>query len=223
MRIVVLTTSLAERDAVLRDLGQVRQARLAPYAETRVASPGAGTVVVLPTGAGPAAAAAAGVALNRLQPGAALSMGLAAGLADGVVAGSAVLADQLVPIGTDLAPYDVAAHAGALLARVQDRVDTAGVPLAVGAVLSVPAAARAGADADERRRRYPRALAEAGDGYAVAAAGEAHAVPVLELRTVAGAAGFPPDDLQVDLGLDALSRVAAALFAREWRPGPAPV
>jgi CTP:molybdopterin cytidylyltransferase MocA len=70
MRIVVVTTSTAERDALLDGLWPVHGARLAPYAETRVAQCPAGTVVVVPAGDDGLAAAvtAAAVAANRAKP-----------------------------------------------------------------------------------------------------------------------------------------------------------
>ncbi len=69
MRIVVVTADEAERDAVLGGLWPVHGARLAPYADTRVAQSDAGTVVVVPAGPGLAAAVtAAAVAANRTKP-----------------------------------------------------------------------------------------------------------------------------------------------------------
>jgi len=74
MRIVIVTGSEAERDAVLDGLWPVHGARLTPYSETRVATCGAGTVVVVPAGDAPAetraaaAATAAAVAANRAHP-----------------------------------------------------------------------------------------------------------------------------------------------------------
>ncbi len=69
MRIVVVTADEAERDAILGQLWPVHGARLAPYADTRVAEADAGTLVVVPAGPGLAAAVtAAAVAVNRTKP-----------------------------------------------------------------------------------------------------------------------------------------------------------
>jgi hypothetical protein len=74
VRLVVLVPTVAERDAVLDAFGPARLARMLPWAGTRVGESGAGTLVVVPVGEGvAAAAAAAGVAANRLQPDALLS------------------------------------------------------------------------------------------------------------------------------------------------------
>lgn len=74
MRLVVLVPTVAERDAVLDAFGPARLARMLPWAGTRVGESGAGTLVVVPVGEGvAAAAAAAGVAANRLQPDALIS------------------------------------------------------------------------------------------------------------------------------------------------------
>ena len=87
MRLVVITGTAAERDAVLEAFPPARLARLRPYPETRVAEAGAGTLVVVPAGPGEAAAAvAAAVALNRLTPDAVVVAGLRPG-AGGVLAG----------------------------------------------------------------------------------------------------------------------------------------
>lgn len=77
MRLLVVTVTLAERDAVLEGFPPVRLAKLLPYVETRVVESGAGTLVVLPAGEGvAAAAAAAAVAINRITPDAVVTAGL---------------------------------------------------------------------------------------------------------------------------------------------------
>ena len=69
MRVLVVTATVAERDAVLDVFGPARLARLVPYVATRVAECGAGTLVVLPGGRAVAArTVAAAVAVNRLSP-----------------------------------------------------------------------------------------------------------------------------------------------------------
>lgn len=69
MRLLVVTVSEPERDALVAPFPPVRLARLVPYAQTRVVETGAGTLVVLPAGEGVAAAAAAtAVAANRVSP-----------------------------------------------------------------------------------------------------------------------------------------------------------
>ncbi|NHC16207.1 hypothetical protein, partial [Motilibacter deserti] len=73
MRVLALVPDDAARDAALAGLtafDRPRLAKLAPYTGTRVSDCGAGTLVVVPTGLGGAAAAgvAAGVAVNRALP-----------------------------------------------------------------------------------------------------------------------------------------------------------
>lgn len=106
MRLVVICALPDERDAVLQGLGATSQARLPAYPQTLVAHPGAGTVVAICAGSGPAAAVAAGVAANRLRPDVLLSMGLARGLAAGAPTGTIAVADRIVgaDLGTTIPP-----------------------------------------------------------------------------------------------------------------------
>jgi futalosine hydrolase len=234
VRLVVVTPGLAERDAVLRDLGPAQLARLAPYDDTRVAHPSAGTIVVVPSGVGaPAAAAAAGVAINRLRPDAVLAMGLAGGFAGRASSGSVVVADRIVAadlgadspdgfrpleqLGLGISSYDVSAHLSAL---ARARIAAAGLDVAVGAVLTVATATGTAARLHSLAGRHASAVAEAMEGAGVAVAAAAHGVPVLEVRAVSNAVGpRGADPREVEPALDALSRAARALFAGEPWPG----
>lgn len=94
MRLLVVTATVDERDAVLSAFAPARLARLLPYVETRVAESGAGTLVVLPAGPGvAAAAAAAAVGVNRLTPHALLVAGVSDGPA--FVAGDPLVLERL--------------------------------------------------------------------------------------------------------------------------------
>ncbi|HEU4676301.1 MAG TPA: hypothetical protein VFS29_09950 [Motilibacteraceae bacterium] len=110
MRLVVLVPTVAERDAVLDAFGPARLARMLPWAGTRVGESGAGTLVVVPVGEGvAAAAAAAGVAANRLQPDALISARVDAAAGEAPLLGGdeqlrALVLDRLPVTGLPAAP-----------------------------------------------------------------------------------------------------------------------
>lgn len=227
MRLVVVTGTLLERDAILRELGSASLARLPPFAATRVAHPGIGTVVVLPAGPGVAAAAtAAAVGANRLSPDLVVSMGLAGALGDAAAAGSAVLADPIVaaeviegadsladepdaePVGAYEAPRPQLELARARLATEFD--------VLVGPLLTVTTPSRDPAQARDRAQRHPDALAEATGGYGAAVAAAAHRVPTLEARAVGYRAGSPDTEGAAAAALETLTVLAQTLFARDW-------
>lgn len=127
MRLLVVTVGTTERDAVLEPFPPTRLARLIPYVETRVAESGAGTLVVIPSGHGVAAAAAAtAVALNRITPDAVVVAELAevAGLAEPGIGGDPVVLDRLRAQLPDAAEIDPVGdlYEGALVAAAVHRV-----------------------------------------------------------------------------------------------------
>lgn len=114
MRLLVVTATVQERDAVLEPFPPARLARLLPYAATRVAQSGAGTLVVLPCGPGVAAAAAAtAVAVNRITPDAVVTVGTSMDSADTVagpvlrVAGDEVVLSRLLALLPEAAVQDL--------------------------------------------------------------------------------------------------------------------
>lgn len=236
MRLLVVTGTLLERDAVLHGLGSVSLARLSPYPDTRVAHPGVGTVVVLPSGAGAAAAAAAtAVATNRLSPDLVLSMGLAGALGDEARPGTVVVADPIVAAevaeglggpdsGPSASPFlgdeteadPVLAYEAPLPYLELTRGRLAGdLRLVVGPLLTVGAPSRDAEQARTRAARHPGALAEATGGYGAAVAAAVHSVPALEARVIGSRAGSD-SSARTDAALDTLAELAQTLFARDW-------
>ncbi|RZS87528.1 hypothetical protein EV189_2959 [Motilibacter rhizosphaerae] len=152
MRVVAVVAGTGERDAVLAGLTipeHPRLARLAPYAETRVAECGVGTLVLLTarpdgTPGGTAdAACATGIAVNRLLPDLVLGIDVQAGpttfagddwlvaLAQGRVPGSAE--GQAGPVAAGAAAA-AAAHRRPFLALAAAGTD--GLQAAVGPLLA---------------------------------------------------------------------------------------
>ena len=181
-----------------------------------------GPVDVLVGGVGPAAAAAATATALALAPsdspyGLVVSSGIAGGFAPAAPIGSAVVAEAIVaadlgaetPDGfadvTELG-FGRVRHACAHVDQAARRLRDAGVPTAVGPVLTVSTVTGSAARAEELLRRHPGAVAEAMEGFGVAEAATAHGLPVLELRTVSNAVG-PRDRSAWRIG-DALATLA---------------
>ncbi|MEU9186922.1 futalosine hydrolase [Streptomyces sp. NPDC048484] len=91
----------------------------------------------------------------------------------------------------------------------------------LGTVLTVSTVTGSAARAAELRRRHPRALAEAMEGFGVAEAAAAHGVPVLEIRAVSNPVG-PRDRAAWRIG-DALTALTGAFgklapVLESWNP-----
>lgn len=220
-----MTAVTAEADAVLRGV-------TGPEGPESVLPGGAvlrrrGRVDVLAAGAGPAAAAAGtAIALAAAGPaayGLVVSAGIAGGFAPHAPLGGAVVAAELVaadlgaesPEGfLDLAElgFGRSRHPAADPEAIAAALRAAGLPVAVGPVLTVSTATGTGPSAAELLRRHPAAVAEAMEGFGVAEAAARFGLPVQELRTVSNAVG-PRDRAAWRIGdaLAALERVFAAL------------
>ncbi|WP_328494884.1 futalosine hydrolase [Streptomyces sp. NBC_00414] len=90
-----------------------------------------------------------------------------------------------------------------------------------GSVLTVSTVTGSTARAAELRRRHPRALAEAMEGFGVAEAAAAHGVPVLEIRAVSNPVG-PRDRAAWRIG-EALAALTGAFgklapVLESWNP-----
>ncbi|MFJ2259730.1 futalosine hydrolase [Streptomyces sp. NPDC087844] len=90
-----------------------------------------------------------------------------------------------------------------------------------GSVLTVSTVTGSAARAVELRRRHPRALAEAMEGFGVAEAAAAHGVPVLEIRAVSNPVG-PRDRAAWRIG-EALAALTGAFgkltpVLESWNP-----
>ncbi|MCD0485740.1 futalosine hydrolase [Streptacidiphilus sp. ASG 303] len=206
-----------------------------PAADAHRAAGGGPEAVVLAAGVGPAAAAAA--AAGALADAAARSRpfhlvvcaGIAGGFAPAAPVGSAVLADAVVAADLGATTPDGFADVAELgfgtvrhlppkpavdLAAAALRA--AGIPTAVGPVLTVSTVTGTAERAAGLAARHPGAAAEAMEGFGAAEAADRYGVPVLELRTVSNAVG-PRDRAAWRIGeaLETLRQAFAALPLRE--------
>ena len=200
MKLLVVTAVEPERDAIL-------------------AAVGSQDLTVLVGGVGPAAAAAAtSAALSTGDYELVISAGIAGGFppldigavavastisfADlGAEASDGFTAVSALGFGTD--HYPVAPRLAAqLAARTGGRL---------GTVLTVATVTGTQATADERRGRFPDAVAEAMEGAGVAAAATLHGLPFAEIRTISNCVG--PRDRAAWRIPDALAALGPAIAA----------
>ncbi len=227
-RLLAVTAVAPEAAAVLRGVSAAH-----PHAATaEVHLPGGfllhrcGPVDVLAAGVGPAAAAAGtatALALAAHPYALAVSAGIAGGFAPAAPLGCAVVADAIVaadlgaqtPDGfatvTELG-FGRVRHLTAHADPVARALRSAGVPTALGAVLTVSTVTGSAERAAELTGRHPGAVAEAMEGFGVAEAAAGHQLPVLELRGVSNAVG-PRDRAAWRIGdaFATLERIFAAL------------
>lgn len=230
-RLLLVTAVAAERDAVTAGLGAGTPGSVGPYSTVRV-STGAGEVLALAGGIGPAAAAAATATALALGPvyDAVLSVGVGGGFAGsgppvgGVAVASEIVAGDLgvlTPEGTSgLAALGVAgAEADEVLVPVVAvdvivlRVRAAGLPVAAGPLLTMSTMTGTSARAAELAKRFDP-VAEAMEGAGVAVAAGRFGRPVLELRGISNVVGARDrTSWEVPAALDALRRACAAVLA----------
>ncbi|MHA6760832.1 futalosine hydrolase [Streptacidiphilus sp. PAMC 29251] len=202
-RLLVVTAVAPEAAAVLRGVPE------GPEAESELVLPGGyplqrrGPVDVLVAGVGPAAAAAATATALALaaQPYAlVVSAGIAGGFAPLAAVGSLVVADAIVAadLGADTPEgfatvtelgFGRVRHKTAHSAGVAAALRAAGLPTAVGPVLTVSTVTGTAARAEQLTGRHPGAVAEAMEGFGAAEAAAGHGTPVLELRSVSNPVG----------------------------------
>ena len=180
MTILAVTAVEAERDVVVRDLGEAHRLRIGPYLGREVDTPYDGGLHVFHGGVGPVAAAVTTATLLALGPryDLIISAGIAGGFADRAAIGDLVLADQVV--AADLGaltddgfhtrrelglPGDGGYAIG--LNAVRPRLEKGPYRLVVGTVLTLSCMTGTQARADELAARHPRAVAEAMEGYGV--------------------------------------------------------
>ncbi|MHC3469177.1 futalosine hydrolase [Streptomyces sp. 7R007] len=203
LRVLVATAVPVERDAVAQATGAGDR------------------LTVLAVGVGPALAAAGTAtalttaALRGTPYDLVVSAGIAGGFQPGAPVGSLVVADEITvadlgaetPEGflpvTELGFGTVTHRPPASLVR--DLATATGAR--TGAVLTVSTVTGTAERAAELRRRHPRALAEAMEGFGVAEAAAAHGVPVVEIRAVSNPVG-PRDRAAWRIG-DALAALTA--------------
>ncbi|MCX5603623.1 futalosine hydrolase [Streptomyces phaeochromogenes] len=250
MRVLVATAVLVERDAVAAAFAPSAALEYAIPGATlsRVAPVESGPLVfdLLAAGVGPAAAAAAtaaaftAAALNEQTDeqtddrtsgpyDLVVSAGIGGGFQPEAPVGSLVLADEITAadLGAETADGFVPVTElgfGAVTHRPPEslvRAVAAVTGARTGAVLTVNTVTGSAERAAELRRRHPRALAEAMEGFGVAEAATAHGVPVLELRAVSNPVG-PRDRAAWRIG-DALAALTGAFgklapALESWNP-----
>ncbi|MEU9876408.1 futalosine hydrolase [Streptomyces phaeochromogenes] len=250
MRVLVATAVLVERDAVAAAFAPSPTREYAiPGATLNRVVPAEGSPLVfdlLAAGVGPAAAAAAtaaaltAAALNEQTDertdertsgpyDLVVSAGIGGGFQPEAPVGSLVLADQITAadLGAETADGFVPVTElgfGAVTHRPPEslvRAVAAVTGARTGAVLTVNTVTGSADRAAELRRRHPRALAEAMEGFGVAEAASAHGVPVLELRAVSNPVG-PRDRAAWRIG-DALAALTGAFgklapALESWNP-----
>ncbi|MFM1652845.1 futalosine hydrolase [Brevibacillus sp. B_LB10_24] len=185
MRVLVMTSVQAERDAVLRGLN------------------GCGRFDVIVGGVGPAAAAAStatALAANRYDL--VICAGIAGGFAGMAELGSIVVASEIVAadlgaetpegfcsldklgFGTARVPVD-----SDLAGQVAKAMQAAGLAAKTGPVLTVSTVTGTAETADELAQRVAGAAAEAMEGYGVATAAHQRGLPILEIRSISNQVG----------------------------------
>ncbi|MFH8467479.1 futalosine hydrolase [Streptomyces sp. NPDC017991] len=202
---------------------------------------------LLAGGVGPAAAAAStaaaltAAALGGEPYAVVVSAGIGGGFQPDAPVGSLVLADEITvadlgaeaPETSEVTEPPGTAHGfipvtelgfGTITHRPPNSLvrDIAAVTGArQGSVLTVSTVTGSAARAVELRRRHPRALAEAMEGFGVAEAAAAHGLPVLEIRAVSNPVG-PRDRAAWRIG-EALAALTAAFgklapVLESWNP-----
>lgn len=209
MRVLVMTSVSAERDAVLRGL----------HGDTRFD--------VLVAGVGPAAAAAStATALAMADYDLVVNAGIGGGFPGLAEVGSLVVANEIVAadlgaqtpegfcsldelgFGSTRVPVDAS-----LVTRVTEALLSAGMSVTTGPVLTVSTVTGTAATASELASRVPGAAVEAMEGYGVATAARNRGVPILEIRAVSNPVG-PRDRAawRIEEALHLLERASSVLL-----------
>lgn len=184
-RVLVITSVIAERDAILRGL----------YEPNRfdVVVGGVGTA---------AAAASTAKALASFKYDIVINAGICGGFADRTELSSLVVANKI--IAADLGAQT---HEGfisldelgfgtshitvdqRLVNQVLEAMQSAGLPVKTGPILSVSTVTGTDETTLEMTKRVPGATAEAMEGYGVAMAALEYGIPILEIRAVSNIVG----------------------------------
>jgi futalosine hydrolase len=177
--VLVICAVEAERDAVVRNFGPVSSIGVAAI-DGVSADTAAGALQVFHSGPGPVAAAITTTKLLAFGPSYDLvvSAGIAGGFGDRAEIGDIVLADQVIAadqgVVTDegfstLRDLGLAGNGGYAIGNVEHRARLASGPyrLLAGDILTLSCMTGTDARAVELAARYPRAVAEAMEGYGV--------------------------------------------------------
>jgi futalosine hydrolase len=207
-RVLVMTAVSAERDAVMRGLK------------------GDNHFDVLVAGVGPAAAAAStATALAMTEYDLVVSAGIGGGFVGRAQEGSLVVADEI--IGADLGAETMEGFRSLdelgfgttriraesdLVVRVTEALQSSGLTVTTGPVLTVSTVTGTAATAAELAARVPGAAAEGMEGFGVAIAARNQRIPILEIRAISNAVG-PRDRSawRIDEALDSLAAASAIL------------
>lgn len=208
LRVLVMTAVAAEREAVIRGLcGDHR-------------------FDVLVAGVGPIAAAVnTAKALASGEYNLVISAGIAGGFAGRAEIGSIVVANEIIaadlgvetPEGfrslDELGFGSTRIQVDACLVRqVADALNTAGLSINIGPVLTVSTVTGTDATAKELAARVQGATAEAMEGYGVAVAALDRGLPILEIRTISNLVGTRDRAAwRIGDALDALERASSVL------------
>ncbi|WP_409345589.1 futalosine hydrolase [Paenibacillus sp. MBLB4367] len=207
-RVLIVTSVDAEKDAVLRGL--------------HAAGAGSDTFVVLTVGVGTAAAAVGTArALASAKYDLVINAGICGGFAGQAEIGTLVVASEIIAadlgaetadgfIGLDELGFGSsrAAVDKDLAARAAEAFRHAGLPVAMGPILTVSTVTGTAASAAELAVRVPGAAAEGMEGYGAAVAAHEFGLRVLEIRSVSNAVG--PRDKSAWRIKDALQALEAA-------------
>ncbi len=179
MSVLVICAVEAERDAVVRNLGPVSSIDVAAINGISVDT-AAGPVQVFSSGPGPVAAAITAATLLAFGPpyDLVVSAGIAGGFRGRAGIGDVVLADQVIAadqgVVTDegfstLRDLGLPGNGGYAVANIEQRARLAAGPyrLLAGDILTLSCMTGTDARAAELAARYPRAVAEAMEGYGV--------------------------------------------------------
>jgi futalosine hydrolase len=218
--VLVLTAVAAEAAAVVGGFGEVEPVAVGPYRGSAVLT-GAGRVLVVAGGVGPArAAACAATALTVHRPALSIVAGVGGGFAGRAGMGDVVVADAIVhaDLGADSpGGFLPISELGFGADRALPKPDLVAAAAAragavVGPVLTVSTVTGTADRAAELAQRYDPA-AEGMEGAGAAAAAEAHGVPILEIRAISNLVGAR-DRAGWDLprALAALSRATAGVL-----------
>ncbi len=208
IRVLIVTAVPAECDAVQRGLGKDNRFE------------------VLASGVGPVAAAAGtAMALARTRYDLVVCAGIGGGFTGQAEVGSLVVADEIIAadLGAEtpdgfLSLEELGFGCNRIQAdhhwvvQVTEAFQNAGLPVTTGPVLTVSTVTGTAKTAADLAARVPGAVAEAMEGYGVAAAARMQDVPVMEIRAVSNPVGPRDRDAwRVKEALDRLSEASAVL------------
>lgn len=214
MSVLVVTAVEAEREALLRDIDSATAKQLE----------------VIVAGVGPVSAAVGAATALARRPDVTLviSAGIAGGFASRIAVGEIAVADRIT-----FADLGARTDAGFLTLgemglrqdssyavtdlRVRERLAASSLRVVHGEVLTLACMTGIDADAEQLASRHPHAIAEAMEGFGVAAAADNAGVPFAEIRAISNRIGTrDPSTWNMQGAFDALRQAFAALMKEPW-------